>query len=305
MCVHRVSIGVGVFFWRAMAMRRFAAITALLGAATARSLAPVVAARKDGEMSTAAYVARVGLAGAISCSVTHSLVVPLDNVKTTMQTMPELGPVRAAAQVVRERGSRALLNGLRPTAVGYWLQGAAKFGGYEALKLVGRQLFWTRDGEVHVPATLAARLPLMLTAAGVAEMGACLLLCPLETGAHPHAWLFVSPSPPLSAFLPPPLPFPAAAIRGTCARAAASRVRPTALAPLALFPSPPSLARAAFILYGSCPAPCPLQPSCGYRWGWAAAAWWALCPASCGPRDSTPYTRGWRQSRCGKCPTRW
>lgn len=164
---------------------RAVAITALLGAVAARSSASGVATRENGKMSTAGYVARVGLAGSISCSVTHSLVVPLDNVKTRMQTMPDLGPVRAAAHVVREKGYRALLNGLRPTMVGYWLQGAAKFGGYEALKLAGRQLFWTRDGEVHEPATMAARLPLMLTAAGIAEMGACLLLCPLETGAHP------------------------------------------------------------------------------------------------------------------------
>lgn len=131
-------------------------------------------------MGPGSYVARVGLAGAISCSVTHSLVVPLDNIKTCVQTGAE-SAAGAAVRIVREDGAIALLKGLRPTAVGYWLQGAAKFGGYEALKMLGRKVFWTRDGELHEPATLAARLPLMLGAAGIAEMGACLLLCPLET----------------------------------------------------------------------------------------------------------------------------
>jgi hypothetical protein len=159
----------------------------LLGSAAAsrspRSPAVLAAGQKEEPLSNGMYLARVGLAGAISCSITHTLVVPFDVVKTSMQTMTNVGPWAATMHVVRERGARALLKGARPTMVGYWLQGAAKFGGYEFLKMTGRRVFWEKDGVVHEPATLAERVPLMLASAGFAEIAACALLCPLETGA--------------------------------------------------------------------------------------------------------------------------
>jgi len=164
-------------------MRIFLLLRLWAVAAAARALQPASASRTEGAMTAGQYVRGVCFAGAISCSVTHSLVVPLDVIKTCMQTIPGLGPAAAAAHIMREKGSRALLHGLGPTAIGYCLQGGAKFGGYEGLKLVGKQLFWERDGVIHEPRTLVARLPLMLSAAGIAELGACLLLCPLETGA--------------------------------------------------------------------------------------------------------------------------
>ena len=85
----------------------------------------------------------ISLAGAVACSVTHSLVVPLDVVKTRMQTDTALaaaGVGAAAAAVLRDAPGRGVLrlaaffNGLPPTALGYLMQGGAKFGGYELLK---------------------------------------------------------------------------------------------------------------------------------------------------------------------------
>ena len=85
----------------------------------------------------------VSLAGAVACSVTHSLVVPLDVVKTRMQTDTALaaaGVGAAASAVLRDAPGRGVLrlaaffNGLPPTALGYLMQGGAKFGGYELLK---------------------------------------------------------------------------------------------------------------------------------------------------------------------------
>ena len=89
------------------------------------------------------HLCGVGLAGGVACSVTHSLVLPLDVVKTRVQTDTALataGIGAAAAAVLRDAPGRGVLrlaaffNGLPPTAFGYLMQGCAKFGGYELLK---------------------------------------------------------------------------------------------------------------------------------------------------------------------------
>ena len=89
------------------------------------------------------HLSGVGLAGGVACSVTHSLVLPLDVVKTRVQTDTALataGIGAAAAAVLRDAPGRGVLrlaaffNGLPPTAFGYLMQGCAKFGGYELLK---------------------------------------------------------------------------------------------------------------------------------------------------------------------------
>ena len=89
------------------------------------------------------HLGGVGLAGGVACSVTHSLVLPLDVIKTRVQTDTALataGVGAAAAAVLRDAPGRGVLrlaaffNGLPPTALGYLMQGCAKFGGYELLK---------------------------------------------------------------------------------------------------------------------------------------------------------------------------
>lgn len=89
------------------------------------------------------FFARVSLAGAISCSATHSLVVPLDVMKTRMQTDANVKGLSEAAGAVlasaKGRGPIRLLaffNGLSATATGYFLQGAAKFGARAAAPMV-------------------------------------------------------------------------------------------------------------------------------------------------------------------------
>lgn len=91
-----------------------------------------------------AYYARCGLAGGLCCSITHTVLVPLDVVKTRMQTHPvrcracnndlklrrsahcgwadaqaqHPNPSAGFRQIVRAEGARALLLGLTPTAIG-------------------------------------------------------------------------------------------------------------------------------------------------------------------------------------------
>lgn len=119
--------------------------------------------------------ARYALGGAICCSVTHSLVVPLDVVKTRLQLYPEryTGMLNAAQTIIKDEGASMLLQGLAPTAVGYAIQGCFKFGFYE--------LFKKKFGELAGPeAAVTFRMPIWLAAGGCAEFFAATALCPLE-----------------------------------------------------------------------------------------------------------------------------
>jgi len=81
--------------------------------------------------------ARFAFAGAVCCSITHGALTPVDVVKTRIQLEPEVynkGMIDGFRQVVRKEGAGALLTGFGPTAAGYFLQGALKFGGYEFWK---------------------------------------------------------------------------------------------------------------------------------------------------------------------------
>src|SRR5438270_10793707 len=58
-------------------------------------------------------------------------------VKTRIQLEPTIynkGMIGGFRQVVAAEGAGALLTGFGPTAAGYFLQGAFKFGGYEFFK---------------------------------------------------------------------------------------------------------------------------------------------------------------------------
>jgi solute carrier family 25 (mitochondrial phosphate transporter), member 3 len=118
------------------------------------------------------------LAGALSCSVTHTMMVPLDLIKTRIQTDPALAGLstRQVTRIIRQtEGSRALLEGLSAVGVGYFLQGTAKFGIYDKLKRKLKHDL-TKRGEWNE----FNKLPVYLAASGIAETVATLLLCPFE-----------------------------------------------------------------------------------------------------------------------------
>ena len=127
------------------------------------------------------YFCLTALSGAISCSVTHSAVVPLDVIKTALQTDASLaGPRAAVATLLHSgKGIGPFFTGLGPTAVGYWLQGAAKFGGYELIK---RSAFSALQdcGDRGEEIARKLKLPIMLASAAAAEVVASAALCPLE-----------------------------------------------------------------------------------------------------------------------------
>ncbi|KAI8332129.1 mitochondrial carrier domain-containing protein [Chlamydoabsidia padenii] len=120
--------------------------------------------------------ARFALAGAICCSITHGAMTPVDVVKTRIQLSPEVynkGMISGFRQVVAAEGAGALLTGFGPTAAGYFLQGAFKFGGYE---------FWKKTfiDAIGVEKATENRTAIYLGASAIAEFFADVALCPLE-----------------------------------------------------------------------------------------------------------------------------
>lgn len=81
--------------------------------------------------------------------------------------------ITAFRQVVGKEGAGALLTGLGPTALGYALQGAFKFGGYE---------FWKKTAidYMGIDAARENRQAIYLGASAIAEFFADIALCPLE-----------------------------------------------------------------------------------------------------------------------------
>ena len=76
-------------------------------------------------------------------------------------------------QVIAKEGVGALATGFGPTAAGYFLQGAFKFGGYELFK----QQFINYFG---YEAASNNRTAVYLASAATAEFFADIALCPLE-----------------------------------------------------------------------------------------------------------------------------
>jgi len=118
---------------------------------------------------------RFAFAGALCCSVTHTAVVPIDVVKTRLQTNPGKykGMFDAFKRIPAEEGASMLLQGVGATAVGYFVQGAFKFGFNEFFK--GQ--FMTAAGPENAQ---KYRVPIWLGASACAEFIADLFLCPLE-----------------------------------------------------------------------------------------------------------------------------
>ena len=123
-----------------------------------------------------ALYSRFAVAGAICCSVTHGALTPVDVVKTRIQLDPltyNKGMIGGFRQVIANEGAGALLTGFGPTAAGYFLQGAFKFGGYELFKQQAINLLGYETASNN-------RTAVYLGAAGIAEFFADVALCPLE-----------------------------------------------------------------------------------------------------------------------------
>ena len=121
------------------------------------------------------YYSKCVVGGILSCGITHTAITPLDVVKCNMQVSPTkykslFGGMRT---VLSEEGAVGLIKGWGPTAVGYSLQGAGKFGLYEFFKdryatMLGEEESYRWRGLVYAAAS------------GSAEFFADIMLCPFE-----------------------------------------------------------------------------------------------------------------------------
>jgi len=108
--------------------------------------------------------------------VTHGGLTPVDVVKTRIQLDPATynrGLIGGFRQVIAKEGAGALLTGFGPTAAGYFLQGAFKFGGYELFKQQAISILGYETAANN-------RTAVYLASSGLAEFFADIALCPLE-----------------------------------------------------------------------------------------------------------------------------
>jgi solute carrier family 25 phosphate transporter 3 len=115
------------------------------------------------------------VAGGVVSSSIRWAVLPLDVVKVQMQVNPTQysslpGGLR---RLFREDGVRGLFRGLGPTALAYGCQTGTKYGAYEVLK----DRISTLAGQEHAE---RYRGLIFVTAAGLAEACADVLMCPFE-----------------------------------------------------------------------------------------------------------------------------
>jgi len=127
------------------------------------------------EFGSTEYYIKCCIGGSISCGLTHTLIVPLDLVKCRMQVdaakYPSLG--KGFKVTIAEGGVSGLARGWAPTAIGYSMQGACKFGFYELFKNV----YGNAIGE---EAAYQNQVALYLAASASAEFFADIALCPME-----------------------------------------------------------------------------------------------------------------------------
>ncbi|RVX72421.1 hypothetical protein B0A52_03609 [Exophiala mesophila] len=124
------------------------------------------------EPNSTKYFASCMVGGIIACGPTHTLVTPLDLVKTRRQVDPKLytGNFSAWRSIFANEGLRGVFFGWTPTFVGYSFQGMGKYGFYEVFKhIYGDTLFPN-----------ANRTLVFLGASASAEFIADVFLCPFE-----------------------------------------------------------------------------------------------------------------------------
>ncbi|KEF59992.1 uncharacterized protein A1O9_04840 [Exophiala aquamarina CBS 119918] len=124
------------------------------------------------EPNSTKYFASCMLGGIVACGPTHTLVTPLDLVKTRRQVDTKLykGNFSAWRSIFANEGVRGVFFGWSPTLVGYSFQGMGKYGFYEVFKhIYGDNLFSNSN-----------RTLVYLGASASAEFIADIFLCPFE-----------------------------------------------------------------------------------------------------------------------------
>jgi len=113
--------------------------------------------------------------GAFGCTVTHAAVIPLDVVKTRLQTNPGCykNLPDGVITIAQKEGMPMLLQGAGPTLVGYLWYGLTVYPGYEFFKRFLLEVAGADNA-------LLFRTPIVLLAGAIATFFACVGVCPAE-----------------------------------------------------------------------------------------------------------------------------
>ena len=122
--------------------------------------------------------ALLGISGGAGCALTHCLVIPLDVVKTRMQTNPGEynGVFDGAATISREEGLGALLLGTQATIVGYLWYGISVYPSYAFFKrFIANSLLSPAFAVAHSNdiALIAGALASVVASLGLTPVEAC------------------------------------------------------------------------------------------------------------------------------------
>ena len=144
-------------------------------AATATTFGPLAltSLRRELPRYTFDIYALFGISGATGCALTHSVVIPLDVVKTRAQTSSE-STMNIIADIVEEEGVSGLLTGAQATLAGYMWYGVSVYPSYAFFKRFFGQTVLSADLAVAHANDIA------LIAGALAAVVASLGLTPLE-----------------------------------------------------------------------------------------------------------------------------
>jgi hypothetical protein len=120
---------------------------------------------------------RYFLAGGVCASFSHGVTVPIDVIKTKIQTSPDLNKnsmLSMTRQIIAKDGFSILFKGLGATIIGYAIQGSLKYGFYEVFKVIIRK--FSENFDFHLDKVL-----LFMLAGALAEFIGSTFLCPFET----------------------------------------------------------------------------------------------------------------------------
>lgn len=122
--------------------------------------------------------ALLGISGGAGCTITHTLVIPLDVVKTRLQTNPGQysGVFDGAAKIIKDEGAKALLLGTQATIVGYLWYGISVYPSYAYFKrCIGDTLLSPAFAVAHSNgvALFAGALASVIASLGLTPIEAC------------------------------------------------------------------------------------------------------------------------------------
>ena len=135
-------------------------------------------------------MAKFMASGAICSSIAHGILIPIDVVKTKVQTKPDVynsGIIGTFKKVLDEEGAATFLDGWEPTFVGYFLAGAVAFFLTEYFRRYYSSLITTvmmaqsSVAEVSIPTTISSlEIPLIVASAATSAFFCCFLLAPFD-----------------------------------------------------------------------------------------------------------------------------